>query len=326
MKICILGGGGCFAINAAQYLLQQGHEVIGIGRSMLNPIFSQGIEHTKYRYHVYLIGPDNEFIMDLLDRERPEVIVNYAAQGEGAASFRPFSHWKYFYQTNAVALVDMVARLAQKPYLKRFVHIGTSELYGPCDRAMKETDPIQPTSPYAASKAAFDLHLLSIYKALGFPMNIIRPSNCYVAGQQLHRIIPKALLYAATKRKLPLHGGGKAEKSYLHAYDLSTALHRVIQDAPMGEVYNVGPDAPTSIREVVERCAATAGVSFDDLCEIAGEREGQDSRYWLDCTKIKALGWSQRVSWGDGLTETHHWILSNLDALAARSDAFRMRA
>src|SRR5207247_3506270 len=140
-------------------------------------------------------------------------------------------------------------------YLERWIQIGTSELYGSCDFPAKEDTPIQPTSPYAASKAAADMHLLSISKVLKFPMNIIRPSNAYAPGQLLHRVIPKAVLCGLTGTKLPLQGAGKAEKSYIHARDLARAIHLVAEKAPLGKIYNAGPAQPTSIRRVVELCA-----------------------------------------------------------------------
>src|SRR6202023_2927538 len=101
------------------------------------------------------------------------------------------------------------------------------------------------------SKAAGDLHLLSIAKTLNFPMNIIRPSNGYAPGQQLYRILPRAVVCGLSGRKLPLHGGGASRKSYLHARDLAKAIHLVAQNAELGKVYNVGPKEPISIRSLV---------------------------------------------------------------------------
>src|SRR5438132_13262469 len=102
----------------------------------------------------------------------------------------------------------MAEELMQRKYLERFIQIGTSELYGSVDFAAKEDTPLQPTSPYAASKAAFDMYLLSVSKVLKFPMNIIRPSNAYCTGQLLHRVIPKAVLCGLTWKIIPFPGVG----------------------------------------------------------------------------------------------------------------------
>src|SRR5207245_995852 len=113
-----------------------------------------------------------DLLLELLDREQPQVIVNYAAQGEGAVSWK--HSWRFF-ETNAMGLSRFVEELMHRPYVERFIQIGTSELYGSVDFPATEDSPIQPTSPYAASKAAFDMYLVSVNRALGFPMNIIRP-------------------------------------------------------------------------------------------------------------------------------------------------------
>jgi dTDP-glucose 4,6-dehydratase len=219
MKWAILGGGNCYALNLARLLLKNGHEVIGIGRSALKgPAFELGARKEGYDYHVYSVGPDTEFIVKLLQGEKPSVIVNFSAQGEGQASFES-AHWKYFYRTNTQALVELTEKLHGEKWLHRFIQVGTSELYGSVTDPATEDAPLRPSSPYAISKAAFDLHLVSIAKTAAFPAVIVRPSNAYCPGQQLHRVIPRAFIFGKTGRRLPLHGGGRAEKSYIHADD-----------------------------------------------------------------------------------------------------------
>jgi dTDP-glucose 4,6-dehydratase len=206
-------------------------KVIGIGRAPLRPEpFSLGIEHKdNYEYRAFHIYHELDLMMEYLDKEKPDVIINFAAQGEGAVSWK--HSWRFF-ETNCVALSKLTEELMEYDWLERFVQIGTSELYGSVDAPAPEDAPIKPSSPYAASKAAFDLHLMSISRHLEFPMNIIRPSNCYCPGQLLHRIIPKAIVCGFTGQKLPLHGGGRAEKSYIHARDLAEVTgDRLGQDA-----------------------------------------------------------------------------------------------
>jgi len=200
-------------------------------------------------------------------------------------------------------------------------------MYGSVDHATKEDEPIKPSSPYAASKVAFDLHLMSISKFLDFPMNVIRPSNAYCPGQLLHRVVPKAIWCGLTGRKLPLHGGGRAEKSYIHARDLGRAIHLVAENAPLGTIYNAGPAEPTSIRRVVELCALTLDMPFEDLCEMSEDRLGQDSRYWLDSSAIKdAVGWEAEIGWNEGLGEMVEWGKRYLDDIKDVSPDYVLRA
>lgn len=305
----ILGGGGSFGIHTALYLLEHANpnKVIGIGRNPLRdePFTLNVQKHPKYKYHAYHVTYEFDLLMELLDKEKPEVIINFAAQGEGAVSWK--HSWRFF-ETNSMALARLAEELSKRDWLERFIQIGTSEMYGSVEYATKESEPIKPTSPYAASKVAFDMYLESIHKFLKFPMNIIRPSNAYCPGQLLHRIIPKTVVCGLKGEKLPLHGGGRAEKSYIHARDLGRAIHLVSEKAPLGKIYNAGPAKPTSIREVVELTANALGKDFTEVCIMAQDRLGQDSRYWLDSTAIKQdLGWEPQIGWNEGLSEMVAW-------------------
>lgn len=309
MKYAILGGGGSFGIHTAFYLLEQKDvkSVVGIGRNPLRPEpFSLNIEeNSKYKYYAKHITYELDLLLELLDDYQPDCIVNFAAQGEGAVSWK--HSWRFF-ETNSMALAKLCEELAKKKWLKRFIQIGTSEMYGSVEHPSKEDEPIKPSSPYAASKVAFDMHLMSVHKFLEFPMNIIRPSNAYCSGQLLHRVIPKAIICGLTGEKLPLQGGGKSEKSYIHARDLGKAIYLVSKKAPLGEVYNAGPENPTSIKDVVKFCSEALNMKFEDLCELAPERLGQDSRYWLDSSKIyKDVGWKPEIDWNVGLKEMVDW-------------------
>jgi len=260
----------------------------------------------EYRYYQGHLVTQLEAVMGILGTERPDYIVNFAAQGEGQGSFGDKAH--LFYQTNAVALVKLVEELKQVKWLKRFVQIGTSELYGSVSVPSKETDKLNPSSPYAVSKAAFDLHL-DIQRKMGFENTVIRPSNCYVRGQQLHRIIPKSMIYAFSGKKLPLAGGGRAKKSYLHASDLSRAVLLSLTSQP--GIYNAGPAMPTSIFDVVKMCVEYCDKSMEEVTEITDDRVGQDGCYHLDSSKLEALGWEPKVDWEEGLYEMWEWVIGN---------------
>ena len=324
----VLGGGGVFGVHTAFYLLQHADpkKVIGVGRSPEKPepfSLQLGKGDPRYEYHQIHIVHEQDRLFELFDREKPEVIVSYAAQGEGAVSWK--KSWRFF-DTNGTALVKMSEELMSRQYLERFIQIGTSELYGSVAHPAKEDDPIRPTSPYAASKAAFDLYLLSVSNTLKFPMNIIRPSNAYAPGQQLHRVIPRAVLCGLAGTKLPLQGGGRAEKSYIHARDLARAIHLVSEKAPLGRVYNTGPPKPTSIRRLVEKTAEALEIPFEQLCEVTPDRLGQDSRYWLDSSAIKTdVGWEPEISLDDGLREMVAWGRKYLPQLAGMSTEYVLR-
>lgn len=321
MKVAILGGGNVYALNFARHLSDIGIDHFGIGRSgPKQPAFWQVDHH--YRFMALHIVDQLPAYLAILDTERPDTIVNFAAQGEGAASFGSDAH--FYYTTNTLALVKLVDAIRTRPYVEHFVQIGSSEVYGSVERPSKESDLLHPTSPYSVSKAAFDQHLEIMYRVHGFPMNIVRPSNAYCPGQQLHRIIPKAILCALGGTKLKLQGGGKAEKSYIHGDDLSRAIMAVLERGDIGRIYNCGPKEATPIRIVAELVANACDVLFDDLVEDAPDRVGQDGRYWLDSSSLRALEWAPARQLEYGIMEMVNWI-KRYPALLDVDTTFRLR-
>jgi len=314
MRFAILGP-SCFGINLALFLQKQGHEVFGIGRSKLKaPWFNLGLD---WEYHSHHITYESEPVIHLLRQKKPDFIINFAAQGESAASFNEDS-WRY-YETNCVGLSRLVSHLDSV-----FIQIGSSEVYGPTASPAKEEQAITPTSPYSISKGAFDSHLAATKERI-VPFNIVRPSNAYCPGQQLHRIIPKTLLLGLTGRRLQLQGGGKAKKSYIDAEDLSRAILMICLRGQRGEIYNVGPNDPTSIREVVEICATYAGRSFGEFFEETPARFGEDKQYWINSDKIRALGWTPEISLKAGIGRVYEWVKTYKDDLARLPTDFQMR-
>ncbi|HEX7953964.1 MAG TPA: NAD-dependent epimerase/dehydratase family protein [Burkholderiales bacterium] len=300
MKIGILGGGNCYALNLANEAHRK-FDVFGIGRSPQKPPAMWPV-YKEYRYYEAHVVFHLQAVLAILDTERPDYIVNFAAQGEGQGSFGDKAD--LFYQTNTLALVRLAEELRKRSYLKRFIQVGTSELYGSVEAPSKETDPIHPTSPYAVSKAAFDLHLDILRRVHGFPATVVRPSNAYCRGQQLHRIIPRAIICALSGNRLPLQGGGRAQKTYIHATDLSRAILLLLTSEP--GIYNCGAFTPTSIADVVRMCGEACGV--DDFVDIVDDRVGQDGRYWLDSSKLRALGWAPTIDLPDGIADMVKWV------------------
>ena len=319
----LLGGGGVFGLHMARYLLSlpETERVVNTGRSFTKPGamgFGPGNELPRYRYHRSRI--DDGLIPSFVKAHRPDFIINFAAQGESAASWTN-SH--AYFQTNAVAFARLVEQLISDKWPGKFIQIGTSELYGSVKQPATETAPLVPTSPYAASKAAADMYLQSV--AGHIRMNIVRPSNAYGPGQRLHRIIPRAVVCGLTGRRIPLNGGGQARKSYIHATDLARAVHIVAHHGVAGEIYNVGPPLPVKIRDIVEWIAASLDLRLDELVDETPARPGEDSQYWLNSDKIKALGWSQTIGFPQGIAEMIRWGRENIEELRDMPQEYMFR-
>jgi dTDP-glucose 4,6-dehydratase len=324
----LLGGGGVFAVHYAKYLLERGNagKVICIGR---NPpaaapfTLEVGADDSRYRYEQVHIVFEQDRLFELLDGERPAVIVNFAALAYATSWDKSYR----YYETNLVALARICEQLMKRDYLERFIQIGTSELYGSVDCPATEDAPLRPTSPYAVSKMAGDLHLETMWAARGFPMNIIRPSNAYGPGQLLYRVLPRAVHCGLKGRRLPLQGGGTVRKSYIHAADLAHAIHLIAEHAPLGRTYNAGPAEPVTIRHLVELVAEELGLPFDALCAVTPGRAGEDSQYWLDSTRIRQeLGWKPTIGLREGVRDMIAWGRRYLDRFPDDPADFVLRA
>jgi len=272
-----------------------------------------GHNSTNFHFEQLDLNRDLDQIVTAINKFQPDYVVNFAAQSMVAESWLHPEHW---YQTNVVANVRLFEGLRRLQSIKKYVHISTPEVYGSCSGNVTESAPFNPSTPYAASRAACDLHLMTLFKNYGFPVVFTRAANVYGPGQQLYRIIPRTILFIKLGRKLQLHGGGRSVRSFIHIRDVADGTLRVARQAPLGEAYHFSTDLYVSIREVVERICKKMGVNFSEVVEVVGDRPGKDAAYLLDSTKARGtLGWKDAISLDQGIDETIAWVEKNLAEL-----------
>jgi dTDP-glucose 4,6-dehydratase len=328
-KIVVLGANSFSGQDFVDLLLDDpGNEVIGISRSPLRgPAFIRHLSRddlSRFRYFALDMNGDIERILKLLDAEQPQAIVNFAAQSEVAPSWENPHHW---FQTNCVALARLVNHLRGKKYLARYLHVSSPEVYGTCVGSVLEDAPMNPSTPYAASKAAADMLLDTYRRQFGLPLVTVRATNVYGARQQLFKIIPRSVLYMKSGRKIPLHGGGQAVKSYIHVRDISRGELSILDHGEIGKVYHLSPDAGVSVRKVVETVAKRLGVELSQAVEIVDERPGQDAAYVIDSSKARSeLGWSPQIDFASGIDEVVAWVEENWDILRNETWEYQHKA
>jgi dTDP-glucose 4,6-dehydratase len=245
-------------------------------------------------------------LLDLIDTERPSHIVNFAAQSEVGPSWEHPEHW---FQTNTVALARLVNHLRRQDYLERYLHVSSPEVYGTCTGIVREDAPLNPSTPYAASKAAADMLLFSYQKEFGFPLVMVRSTNVYGARQQLFKIIPRSVIYIRQDRVIELHGGGRAVKSYINIRDISRGELAVLEHGKLGEIYNLSPDSGIAVRDVVRIVCERMGRGFEDATRSVAERPGQDAAYVIDSRRARhELSWAPDIDMEEGLTEVVDWV------------------
>ena len=195
-KIMVIGSNSFSGSDLTDLLLEdEQNEVVGISRSPEKAsLFLSYKRHQNpaFRFCQMDMNKDMAGIVELIHSFQPEYIVNFAAQSEVAPSWENPGQW---FQTNAVAITELAHALKNCGFLKRYVHISSPEVYGTCTGTVHEDAPLNPSTPYAASKAAGDLSLSAFVKNYDFPLVMIRSTNVYGAYQQLFKIIPRSVIY-----------------------------------------------------------------------------------------------------------------------------------
>jgi len=207
--------------------------------------------------------------------------------------------------------VFVLLEASRRYKIKKFIQISTDEVYGTAHRgSFKETDPLNPSNPYSASKAGGDRLAFAYWNTYKLPIVITRASNNYGPYQHPEKFIPLFITNAIENLKLPLYGDGKQERDWIHVVDHCAAIDFIIENGQDGEVYNIGGgnekyniDTALFILRVLDK--------NKNLIENVKDREGHDRRYALDCTKLKSLGWKPQINFEEGLRDTIKWYEKN---------------
>jgi len=325
-KVLVIGSNSFSGSNFVAEALRSGHTVWGVSRSSEpDAVFlpyrwpqnnsGQPLASTENFYFKAIdLNKNLSELLKLIDQVQPEIVVNFAAQGMVAESWLNPTHW---YQTNLLAQVAFHDQLRKKAWLNKYVHVTTPEVYGnTADGWIKEHNHFSPSTPYAVSRTACDLHLLSFKKAYGFPVVFTRAANVYGPGQQLYRIIPRTLLSARSGKPMRLHGGGHSIRGFIHIHDVVRATLQLALEAEPGTTWHLSTRECHSIRAIVEKICALTGTDFEDFVEINEDRLGKDQSYLLDSSAMRqAHGWDDEISLSQGLEETLAWVDANLNTL-----------
>lgn len=308
-KILVIGSNSFSGASYCRHALKQGFDVIGTSRSK-EPIdallpYKWG-DHKHFKFHKLDLNQDLPALISLINMEKPAFVINFAAQSMVAESWLYPEHW---YTTNTVSTVKLHDELRKFNFLERYVHVSTPEVYGSCSGFVKESYPFNPSTPYAASRAAADLSLKTFYQGYQFPVVTTRAANVYGPGQQLYRIIPRSILFILMGKKIQLHGGGLSTRSFIHIDDVCKATWKIMTSGINGDAYHISTDEVISIRQLVETICNKLGCAHENYIDVVGDRLGKDSAYHLDSTKLRIeLDWRPSISLDQGIDECIKWV------------------
>lgn len=321
IRIAVLGSNAFSGASLIALALERGMEVLGISRSPeTDPVFlpyrwrPDGGE--SFRFHQLDLNRDLDDIMEVITDFSPQYVINFASQSMVGESWQHPGDWM---MTNVVSTVRLHDGLRRCPFLEKYVHISTPEVYGSCRGAVSEDQAFNPSTPYAVSRAAGDMSLKTFLDHYRFPVVFTRAANVYGPGQQLYRIIPRTIMAVRTGGRLPLHGGGHSQRSFIHIRDVAEGTLRVMERARPGEVYHLATERMIAIRDLVALICRRLGADFEEVAEITEDRPGKDPFYTLDCSRArKRLGWEDTISLEEGVDETAAWIDDNLEKLKGK--------
>jgi dTDP-glucose 4,6-dehydratase len=318
LNILVTGGAGFIGSNFIYYMLDKykDYRIVCLDKLTYAGNLStlkKALENPNFRFVKGDIA-DREFVFNLFEEEKFDVVVNFAAESHVDRSIEDPG---IFLKTNVMG-TQVLMDASRKFGVKRFHQVSTDEVYGdlPLDRPdllFTEESPIHTSSPYSASKAAADLLVLAYYRTYKLPVTISRCSNNYGPYHFPEKLIPLMIIRALNDQSLPVYGDGKNVRDWLYVEDHCSAIDLIIHNGRVGEVYNIGGNNERTNLEVVKTILKELGKS-EELITFVKDRPGHDLRYAIDPTKIKnELGWEPKTRFEDGIKKTIKWYLDNKD-------------
>ena len=318
MKILILGSGSFAGQALFSHFLGQGLEVFGINRSQIKENYHwewvNKYSKETLKWFELNLNEDSEEISRLIKEINPTHIIDFMGQGMVAPSWKNPKLW---YSTNISEKSLILETIRNLDSLKKYVRASTPEVYGSNTLFINEKHPFNPSTPYAVSHAAIDYHIRCLGREYDFPYSIGRFSNFYGEGQQLYRVIPRAILSCLTGKKFILDGKGASKRFFIHSEDIVSSMKLLLFNSNDLSEYNFSGDEEISILNLINLICKITNINFRDIIEFGPERAGKDMFYRLDCNKaLVELGWKPKTKLIEGIEKTVNWIVRNLDKLS----------
>jgi dTDP-glucose 4,6-dehydratase len=307
----VTGGAGFIGSNFIRYLLANEPDAT---ITNLDALTYAGVPATvaeldEHQNHHFVKGDvrDAELVSEVMPGH--DVVVHFAAESHVDRSIVGPAP---FLETNFVG-TGVLLDAAVRAVVPRFVHVSTDEVYGSLpEGAASEDHPLDPSSPYSASKAGSDLLARSYHVTHGYDVVVTRCTNNYGPYQFPDKVIPLFVTNLLEGKKVPLYGEGANQRDWLYVDDHCAALHLLVDEGLPGEVYNIGSGAHMANIDLTRVILGHLGLD-DSFIEFVEDRPGHDLRYALDSSKLEKLGWSPNHDLEQGLTETIEWYRRRRD-------------
>lgn len=316
MKILVTGGAGFIGGNFVHYMVEKYPEDMIVNLDLLtyagNLETCESVEGKDNYKFVKGDIADRKFIFELFEKEKFDIVVNFAAESHVDRSIEDPG---IFVRTNVIGTTNLLDACNEFG-ITRYHQVSTDEVYGdlPLDRTdlfFTETTPLNTSSPYSASKASADLFVLSYYRTYNLPVTISRCSNNYGPYHFPEKLIPLMISRALNDETLPVYGTGENVRDWLHVYDHCVAIDLIVRNGRVGEVYNIGGHNERTNLDVVKTILKALDKP-ETLIKYVEDRKGHDQRYAIDPHKLETeLGWEPKYNFDTGIQQTIQWYLDN---------------
>jgi len=308
MKQFITGGAGFIGSNYVRYILNNTDDEVTVFDALTyagNLSTMRDVEtNSRYKFVKGNIC-DSAAVSEAMKGH--DAVVHFAAESHVDRSINGSED---FIHTNCFG-TNTVIDAARKLEVSRVLHIGTDEVYGSVEVGSSlETDPLEPRSPYSASKAGSDLIALAYYHTHGTPVVVTRCTNNFGPYQYPEKAIPLFTTNLLDGKKIPLYGDGLNERDWLFVDDHCSGVLLVLTKGTLGEIYNIGAGNETTNRVLVNKLLEAFGVG-EEMVQYVEDRKGHDRRYSVNIDKITKLGWKKERTLDEALAETVQWYRDN---------------
>ena len=310
MKLLVTGGAGFMGSSFIRHMLSSHDVSITTIDALTYASDMDSLSSVVGKKNFKFIKGDiseRDLVFDIVRDERPDVIVNFAAETHVDNSIKDSSLFLRSNVLGTASLLDAVNRFS----IPRFHQISTDEVYGdlPLDSAdsFYESSPLRPNNPYSATKASADLLALSYHRTYGTPVTISRSVNNYGPFQNREKLIPMVIDRVMKGERIPVYSKGENIRSWIYVEDHSRAVEKILRSGRIGEIYNISSGYEERNIDVVKYIIRKLGAA-ESLIEFSPDRPGHDKRYSLDTEKMESeLGFKPSLSFHEGLDRTIAW-------------------
>lgn len=313
-NILVTGGCGFIGSNFILYMLEKHEDILIVNIDAVNYCSTKDLCSDRERY-VFSHSDINDYETNktLLEKYDIDTVVHFAAQSHVDNSFK---NSVQFTRDNVLGTHTLLEACREYGKIKRFVHISTDEVYGEVDMendGCVEKGVLNPTNPYAATKAAAEFLVRSYYHSFKLPIVITRGNNVYGPRQYPEKVIPSFINNLLKNDLCKIHGKGLSRRNFIHVDDVSTALETIINKGKINDIYNIGTSNEYNVLEVLEKLVLLIkdDTNYLQYAGFVEDRLFNDFRYCINNRKLKKLGWSERIEFTEGLKSTIEWYKNN---------------